>query len=181
MHSRDSIAQINLIALQGSRAKMKHVPQFIAVFCMFLTSSCLSQTQSLQQIKVPDIESQIERFSSYDQDLVSMGRSLPIEEQQIVSEIDQIAIQTHDHLEAISGMVQMLNGVENREDRSRVSPVLESFLKVYLKFTKSESDRVTQLTTLSRVPAVAQTGLKMRDDMPIGGESNRFTSCRSEA
>ncbi len=111
------------------------------------------------------LSAQVKTFSDYSKDFRALEGSLHGEDLQAVEFLDGAAATAEDRLHAAKAMLDMYDNISCKPDRDRVRPILKEQLAMYSWLMDHEADRTAGFLQFAKVPAAAQLGLRMKDDM----------------
>ena len=111
------------------------------------------------------LESQMHLFSDHSKDFRAMGSSLSGEEWQEIDFLSDVATSAEERLYAVGAMLDMYAAVSSPTDRPKVKSILKKQLDYYSWQMDNEADRTAGSLQFAKKPAVAQLGLKMKDDL----------------
>jgi hypothetical protein len=111
------------------------------------------------------LASQMHLFSDYSKDFRAMGSSLSGEEWQEIDFLSDVATSAEERLYAVGAMLDMYASVSCPTDREKLKSHLKKQLAYYSWQMDNEADRTAGSLQFAKKPAVAQVGLKMKDDM----------------
>ena len=117
-----------------------------------------------------DLSAQVKAFSNYSKDFRALEGSLHGEEWQEVDFLDGIATTAAETFEAANTMLDMYDSISCKPDRAKVRPILKKHLDYYSRNMDWEADRSAGSLQFAKVPAVAQMGLRMKDDLRAAKE-----------
>ena len=112
-----------------------------------------------------DLSSQVSIFSNYSKDFRALEDSLHGEDLQAVQFLDSVATTAEDRLHAAKAMLDMYGNILCKPDRERVRSILKEQLDMYSWMMDHEADRTAGFLQFAKVPAAAQLGLRMKDDL----------------
>ena len=112
-----------------------------------------------------DLGSQVKTFSNYSKDFRALEDSLHGEDLQAVQFLDSVATTAEDRIHAAKAMLSMYDNISCKPDRARVRPILKEQLDMYSWMMDHEADRTAGFLQFAKVPAAAQLGLRMKDDL----------------
>jgi hypothetical protein len=112
-----------------------------------------------------NLDTQVKTFSNYSKDLRALEDSLHGEDLQAVEFLDATATRAEDRLDAAKTMLDMYDNISCKPDRDKVRLVLKEHLAMYSWLMDHEADRTAGFLQFAKVPAAAQLGLRMKDDM----------------
>jgi hypothetical protein len=135
--------------------------------CAVLPTLAFCQSSSAPQIDVKNVDSHIDHFLAYGQELTKMSKTAGPDESKTIDALAAVASQTTDHLMAIETMINMFNNIESKADRDRTRPILSAYLRLNSEYSDKQADRIAALSSQSKAPAVAQIASKMRDEMRV--------------
>jgi hypothetical protein len=106
-------------------------------------------------------------LGDYSNDFRAMEKASPNEHEDLqpLEFLDDVAGTAEDRLFAANNMLQMYDNISCNPDRARVKLVLKKTLDYYSWQFENEAGRVAGALTFAKVPATAQTGLRMKDDL----------------
>jgi hypothetical protein len=78
---------------------------------------------------------------------------------------DGVATTAGDRFDAAKTMLEMYDNVLCKPDSARVRPILKNHLEMYSWLLDHEADRSAGFLQFAKVPAAAQLGLRMKDDL----------------
>lgn len=122
-----------------------------------------ANTQS--QSNAHDLRARVTTFDNYSKDFREMEKSLHGVELEVLEDFDRVATTAEDRLYAAYAMLHMYDTISCKSDRVRVKPILKEGLDYYSWQMDNEVRRTTGLLTFTKVPAAAQIGLQMKDDL----------------
>ncbi len=109
---------------------------------------------------------QVKLFNNYSKDFEAMEEPLHHgEELEVLQFLDQAAKTAEDRLYALDAELRMYDSVSCKPDRDNLKIILKGQLEYYSWVFDSEVTRVTGGLTFIKMPAAAQTGLRMKDDL----------------
>lgn len=111
------------------------------------------------------LSAQMNLFSDYSKDFRAMESSLTGEEWQEVDFLSDTATATEERLYAVGAMLDMYATVSCPTDREKLKSIVKKQLGFYSWQMANEADRTAGSLQFAKKPAVAQMGLKMKDDM----------------
>ena len=109
-------------------------------------------------------------FENYNKDFHAMAGPLRGEDWQVVQELENISLVAEDRIFAASAGLRMYKSVSCEKDRARVRGILKEQLEAYSWLFDKEVTRTAGLLTFAKVPAAAQLGLRMKDDLRVARE-----------
>jgi hypothetical protein len=112
-----------------------------------------------------DLSSQVKAFDDYSKDFRAMQQPAQGEALQLLFFLDQVATTAQDRLYAANAALKMYDGISCKPDRVRAKRILKDQLESYSWVFDSEVTRTSGGLTFVKVPAAAQTGLRMKDDL----------------
>ena len=114
---------------------------------------------------------QVKLFNNYSKDFEAMEEPLRRgEELEVVQFLNQAAKTAEDRLYALDAELRMYDSVSCKPDRDNLKIILKAQLEYYSWLFDSEVTRVAGGLTLTKMPAAAQTGLHMKDDLRAAKE-----------
>jgi hypothetical protein len=114
---------------------------------------------------------QVKLFNNYSKDFEAMEEPLHHgEELEVVQFLNQAAKTAEDRLYALDAELRMYDSVSCKPDRDNLKIILKGQLEYYSWVFDSEVTRVTGGLTFTKMPAAAQTGLRMKDDLRAAKE-----------
>jgi hypothetical protein len=144
--------------------RMLHRITVVAVMIVLLdTISLRLVAQSSSSSR--DVTAQMHLFSDYSKDFRAMEGSLTGEEWQEVDFLSGVATSAEERLYAVGAMLDMYAVVSAPPDREKVKSILKKQLDYYSWQMDNEADRTAGSLQFAKKPAVAQLGLKMKDDL----------------
>lgn len=118
-----------------------------------------------------DLSSQIEVFQNYSKDFRAMEQSLKGEDLEVLFDLDHTATAAEDRLYAANAALQMYDSVPSPPDRVQVGRILKEKLLAYYSWVFDQDvTRTTGVLTFVKIPAAAQLGLRMKDDLRAAKE-----------
>lgn len=109
---------------------------------------------------------QVKLFNNYSKDFEAMEEPLHHgEELEVLEFLDQAAKTAEDRLYALDAELRMYDTVSCKPDRDNLRIILKGQLEYYSWLFDSEVTRITGGLTFTKMPAAAQTGLRMKDDL----------------
>ena len=118
-----------------------------------------------------DLSSQIKAFANYSKDFRAMQEPLKGQDWEVMLDLDHTATTAEDRLYAVNAALQMYDSISSQSDRVNVRRILkEQLLDYYSWVFDQDVTRTTGVLTFVRVPAAAQLGLRMKDDMRAAKE-----------
>jgi len=109
---------------------------------------------------------QVKLFNNYSKDFEAMEQPLHRgEELEVLEFFDQAAKTAEDRLYALDAELRMYDSVSCKPDRNNLRIILKGQLEYYSWVFDSEVSRFTGGLTFTKMPAAAQTGLRMKDDL----------------
>jgi hypothetical protein len=131
---------------------------FVAVFPVFLSG---------QDANTPshDLDSVMKIFSNYSKDFRAVEQPLHGDELSEVEFLDGVASTAEDRLFAANTMLGMYDAVSCKPDRVKLNPILKKQLDYYSWQMDNEANRTAGSLQFAKTPAVAQMGLRMKDDL----------------
>lgn len=111
------------------------------------------------------LSAQMNLFPDYSKDFRAMESSLTGEEWQEVDFLSDVATATEERLYAVDAMLDMYATVSCPTDREKLRSMVKKQLGFYSWQMANEADRTAGSLQFAKKPAVAQMGLKMKDDM----------------
>jgi hypothetical protein len=139
----------------------------LVCLCVAVPTVGFGQSPSVPQVDIKNLDTLIDHFLGYGQELSKMDKTVPGDEVKIVDALNQIAAQTADHLMAIETMINMYNNIESKADRDRTRPILLAYLRLNSEYSQKQVDRIVTTAGPSKVPAVTQIASRMRDEMGV--------------
>jgi hypothetical protein len=112
-----------------------------------------------------DLSAQQAVFSSHSKDFRALEEPLHGQEWEVVEFLDNVATTAEDRLDAANTMLRMYDCIVSETDRARVRPILKEQLAIYSWQMNHEAERTTGSLAFTKVPAAAQIGLQMKDDL----------------
>ncbi len=106
-------------------------------------------------------------FSTYSKDFRALEDSLRGDELQEVQFLEGVAATAEDRLHAANAMLEIYGNVSCKPDREKVKSILKEQLDYYSWQMGNEADRSAGSLQFAKTPAVAQMGLKMKDDLRV--------------
>ena len=125
---------------------------------------------SQSQSNPHDLSARVTAFGNYVKDFRAMEKPLQGEELEVLRFLDQVATTAEDRLGAANTLLQMYDSISCKPDRVRAKRILKAQLDYYSWVFDSEVTRVTGGLTFVKVPAAAQIGLRMKDDLRAAKE-----------
>src|SRR5580700_12825 len=104
-------------------------------------------------------------FSNYSKDFREMLKATQGEGFEIVNDLDHTATTAEDRLGAAGAMLKMYDNISCNSDRAMVKPILKRELAMYSWLFDQETGRTAGALTFVKVPAAAQMGLQMKDEL----------------
>jgi hypothetical protein len=111
-----------------------------------------------------NFDSQIKAFGDYIHDFQAMEKTVQGEQFEAITFLEDVASKVDERVEAITYTLRIYDKISLSE-RRKVQDVVREQLKLNTSLIRYDSERITGMLPLVRLPAVAQIGLKMRDDM----------------
>lgn len=108
---------------------------------------------------------QMRAFSNYSKDFKALEKSLSGDEFQEVDFLSDVAAVAEDRLYAADVILGMYGSVSCPTDRAKLKPIVKKQLGYYSWQMDNEADRTAGSLQFAKKPAVAQMGLKMKDDL----------------
>lgn len=112
-----------------------------------------------------DLNAQMKVFESYSKDFRAMQQPSHGEELEVLLFLDQVATIAEERLYAANAALHMYDGISCNPDRLKAKGILKEQLEYYSWAFDSEVTRTTGSLTFVKVPAAAQAGLRMKDDL----------------
>ncbi len=112
-----------------------------------------------------DLSALEEAFSSYSKDFRALEAPLHGDELQEVEFLDEVATTAEDRLHAANAMLEMYKNISCKPDREKVKPIVKEQFNYYSWQMGNEADRSAGSLQFAKLPAIAQMGLKMKDDL----------------
>jgi hypothetical protein len=146
--------------------KRKHTLVVVAILGGVLFAA-FSSLPGVQAADTPqdDLSPQVRIFSNYSKDFRALEDSLHGEDLQAVQFLDSVSTTAEDRLHAAKAMLDMYGNILCKPDRERVRPILKEQLDMYSWMMDHEADRTAGFLQFAKVPAAAQLGLRMKDDL----------------
>jgi hypothetical protein len=104
-------------------------------------------------------------FANYSKDFRALEKDQQGVEFWEIEFLDGVAATAEDRLHAASAMLEMYRIISCGPDREKATPILKDQLAYYAWQMGNESDRSAGSLQFTKMPAVAQMGLKMKDDL----------------
>src|SRR5712664_1864527 len=118
-----------------------------------------------------DLTPQVTIFSNHSKDFRAMSKPLSGQDLEVLLELDHVAATQADRLLAANVALQIYDAISSEQDRSRARRILkEQLLDYYSWVLDQDVTRTSGLLTFAKVPAAAQLGLRMKDDMRAAKE-----------
>jgi hypothetical protein len=119
-----------------------------------------------------DLSSQIKTFANYSKDFRAMQEPLKGQQDlEVLFDLDHTATSAEERMYAANAALQMYDSISSASDRAKVKGILkEQLLDYYSWVFDQDVTRTAGVLTFIKVPAAAQLGLRMRDDMRAAKE-----------
>jgi hypothetical protein len=133
-----------------------------AIVAIVLFPALLGKAQSSDH----DLSPQIKVFENYNKDFKAMEQPLKGQDLEILFDLDHTALAAEDRLYAANAALEIYDSISSQPDRLRAKRILkEKLLDYYSWAFDQDATRTAGAITFTRLPAVAQLGLRMEDDM----------------
>jgi hypothetical protein len=139
----------------------------LVCLCTAIPALAFGQSSLAPQIDVKNLESHIDHFLAYDQELTRMKSTLPPDEVKIADSLTQLASQTADHFMAIETMINMFNNIESKTDRDRTRPILFAYLRLNSDYSEKQAARIAMTSGQSRVSTLTQIAFNMKNEVQV--------------
>ena len=106
-----------------------------------------------------------ETFLNYSSQLIDMGKPLNGQEAQIAWGLQGVAERTHIEVAAAVATLQIQSEISCEADKKNAGILTSVQLSQYYNILKPEIGQVRQLSALTKIPALAQVGLHLVDDL----------------
>jgi hypothetical protein len=105
-------------------------------------------------------------FIDYQQDFVHFGQSsLGTDEYQTAMDLEKVAEETVQELDAVHTLLEIYGDLSCQEDRARVRPLIENDLGYYSKMTEPSIEGANLIIAHTQMPGIAAEGTRMRDEL----------------
>ncbi len=145
--------------------KRNHALAALVTLCVVPIAAPSNRLGVQADLRQHDLGVQLKTFSNYSKDFRALEDSLHGEDLQAVQFLDGVATTAEDRLDAASAMLEMYDSISCKPDRSGVRPILKNYLDGYSWLMDHEADRTAGFLQFAKVPAAAQLGLRMKDDL----------------
>jgi hypothetical protein len=116
-----------------------------------------------------DLSALVTTFGNYEKDFQAMEKASD-SEFQMMEFLEQTALLAEDRIYAANAELKMYDAISCGSDRQKVKGILKDQLDYYVWVFDKEVTRTTGGLTFVKVPAAAQTGLQMKDQMRAAKE-----------
>lgn len=118
-----------------------------------------------------DLSEQIKTFENYSKDFRAMQEPLKGQDLEVLFDLDHTATTEEDRLYAANAALQIYDSISSPSDRAKAKVILkERLLNYYSWVFDKDVTRTAGVLAFVKVPAAAQLGLRMRDDMRAAKE-----------
>ena len=119
-----------------------------------------------------DLSPQIKSFENYSKDFRAMRTPVTGEDWEALVDLDDTAFRTEDRLHAANAALEMYDAISSQPDRLRAKRILKERLLDYYSWAfDQDATRTAGLLTFVKIPAAAQLGLKMKEDLRAAKET----------
>jgi hypothetical protein len=147
---------------QRARGTLLIVLTAFAIMVVVSSSAVMGKAQSSNH----DLSPQIKSFENYSKDFKAMEQPLKGQDLEVLFDLDHTATTAGDRLYAANAALEMYDGISFQPDRLRAKRILkEKLLDYYSWAFDQDVTRTAGVLTFVKIPAAAQLGLRMKDDM----------------
>jgi hypothetical protein len=139
----------------------------IGVALLASSPVCLGgqNTDSQSQSDIRDLAAKKTALLKDSSDLTAMAESLQGAEQETALRINDGTILAVAELDATIGFYSVYEKMQCEADRAIAKAALKNRLGLYSHVLNFEADHLTHYLPMTKLPAVAQAGLQLRDDL----------------
>jgi hypothetical protein len=112
-----------------------------------------------------DLSAAINAFSDYTHDLQAATKTVQGEEVLTTSFLENVSVIIEERPTSLKYTLQIYDTISSKTDRDKVRSLVKEQLALNTYLINYDTDRVAGMLSFVKVPAIAQTGLKMKDDM----------------
>lgn len=143
---------------------LPRIPLVASTFLFFIT---FPTSPSGQDVKTPTniLSAQEKVFSNYSKDFRALEGSLKGVDFEGVDFLDTVATTAEDRLYSAAAMSEIYDNISCQTDREKVRPILKKRLLAFSWLMDQEADRTAGFLQFVTLPAAAQMGLRMKDDL----------------
>jgi hypothetical protein len=143
---------------------MKRIALFFLALALLLVAPLVTEPQN-RQASTTDLGAELEAYSHYVDDFhaASQGASGP--EFGATDYLQTTSSLAFERLLALNFTLRVYRSISCRADRKQAKDVLRQQLFDTANKFENDGDRIAQILTFIEVPATAQLGLKLKDDM----------------
>jgi hypothetical protein len=118
-----------------------------------------------------DLSPLIKSFENYTKDFRAMEQPLKGQDLEVLFDLDHTATTAEDRLYAVEAALEMYDGISSQPDRLKAKRILkEKLLDYYSWAFDQDVTRTAGVLAFVKIPAAAQLGLRMKDDMRTAKE-----------
>lgn len=134
---------------------------------LFLTGFFLAGGMADSQVVANkhDLTPEISAFSDYTHDFQAATKTVQGAEVVTTSVLENISVIVEERLTSLKYTLQIYDMISSKTDREKVKSLVKEQLTLNAYLINYDTDRLAGMLSLVKVPAIAQTGLKMKDDM----------------
>jgi hypothetical protein len=151
---------MNMKILDGTRP-------LLAFGIVVLTSFFFVGEMADSQVAVGkhDLGGAINAFSNYTHDFQAATKTVKGEEVLTTSFLENVSVIIEERLTSLKYTLQIYDTISSKTDRDKVRSLVKEQLALNTYLINYDTERVGGMLSFVKVPAIAQTGLKMKDDM----------------
>jgi hypothetical protein len=109
-------------------------------------------------------------FSTYSDDIEDMGRALTGDNYTAVRFLSDTAIREQQEMGAVETMLAMYDVTKDNDDRGKQKFLLADYLNQECSQLNNDAKAIVIISGTIKDPALAQTALKMKDDIRSAGD-----------
>ncbi|MFZ0819426.1 MAG: hypothetical protein WAM91_05110 [Candidatus Acidiferrales bacterium] len=146
---------------------------FLIAFPSSVVPHILSAQSATSQARVNphDLSAQIKSFANFSKDFRAMQEPVRGIDFDTLHDLDNMATNEEDRLFAANGALQLFDSITCQQDRVSARRILKDQLLDYYSWVfDHDITTISGLLTFVKIPAAAQLGLRMKDEMRAAKE-----------
>lgn len=135
--------------------------------CLLSAPSRFASPQSKPRTSWQLLNTKVKLFNDYARDFIEFAKSQHRNtlEYEICFGLQNVAERAADHADSASTSLEIYGNVSCTSDRAKIQPVVRAQLSYYVKQLDSEVSEVNSDLSDTKIPAVATTGIRLKDDL----------------
>jgi hypothetical protein len=145
---------------------MRRIPTIVCALLFSVCSLIHAQVATTkEQGNDHDLSEEVKLFGTYSDDIQDMGKSITGEQYMSVRFLSDVAIKEEEIMVALDTMLAMHDVTQSASDRNREETLLVGYIGEERTQFDKDAKAIVMVSGVINDPALAQTALKMKDDI----------------